>query len=100
MGHIAHRRWEQTYESSVFIWNGTAGDATLEYQADSAEGTSLNFEVRSAATLEALQGSAWRPFGGTVSVAENDRRLQYRVTLRSDNGDRYPVLKRVAISLD
>lgn len=100
MGHIAHRRWEQTYESSVFIWNGTAGDATLEYQADSPEGTSLNFEVRSAATLEALQGSAWRPFGGTVSVAENDRRLQYRVTLRSDNGDRYPVLKRVAISLD
>ena len=100
MGHIAHRRWEQTYESSVFQWDGTAGGATLEYQADAPEGTSLQFEVRSAATLEALQESAWRPIEGRTRVDEADRRLQYRATLRSGNGDRYPVLNRVSITLD
>ena len=100
MGHIAHRRWEQTYESSVFQWDGPAGGATLEYQADAPEGTRLGFELRSAATLAALQGSTWRSFEGRVSVEEHDRRLQYRVTLRSDNGDRYAVLKRVEITLD
>ena len=100
MGHIAHRRWEQTYESSVFRWEGAAGGAALEYQSDAPEGTGLSFELRSADTGEALQGSAWRPFEGSAAVEESDRCLQYRVTLRSDNGDRFAVLKRVAISLD
>ena len=100
MGHIVHRRWEQTYESSVFQWEQTADGATLEYQADAPEGTSLGFELRSADTGEALQGSAWRPFEGSAAVEESDRCLQYRVTLRSDNGDRFAVLKRVAISLE
>lgn len=100
MGHIAHRRWEQTYESSVFLWEETAGGATLEYQADAPEGTRLGFELRSADTPEALQRIGWRPLEGNASVEETDRCLQYRVTLGSDNGDRYPVLKRVTISLD
>ena len=100
MGHIAHRRWEQTYESSVFRWQGTAGRAALDYQADAREGTRLGFELRSAETPEALQGIAWRPLEGNAAVEETDRCLQYRVTFGSDNGDRYPVLKRVAISLD
>ena len=100
MGHIAHRRWEQTYESSVFRWEETAGGATLEYAADAPEGTRLSFELRSAETPRALQGLAWKPFEGTASVENIHRCLQYRATFKSDNGDRYPVLKRVTISLE
>ncbi len=100
MGHIVHRRWEQTYESSVFQWEQTADGATLEYQADAPEGTRLSFELRAADTPEALQGIGWKPLEGDAAVEETDRCLQYRVTLGSDNGDRYPVLKRVAISLE
>ena len=100
MGHIAHRRWEQTYESSIFRWDGTAGGATLEFAADAPEGTRLSFELRSADTPEALEGLAWSAFKGRASVKDTHRCLQYRVTLGSDNGDRYPVLQRVKISLD
>ena len=100
MGHIAHRRWEQTYESSLFHWEGAAGGAALEVQADAPEGTGLSFELRSAETQEALSELAWRPFKQKASVEETHRCLQYRATFRSDNGDRYPVLKRVTISLD
>ena len=100
MGHIAHRRWEQTYESSVFRWEETAGGATLEHAADAPEGTRLSFELRSAETPRALQGLAWKPFEGTAPVENTHRCLQYRATFKSDNGDRYPVLKRVAISLE
>ena len=100
MGHIAHRRWEQTYESSLFHWEGAAGGAALEVQADAPEGTGLSFELRSAETQEALSELAWKPFKQKASVEETHRCLQYRATFRSDNGDRYPVLKRVTISLD
>ena len=100
MGHIAHRRWEQTYESSLIHWEGAAGGAALEVQADAPEGTGLSFELRSAETQEALSELAWRPFKQKASVEETHRCLQYRATFRSDNGDRYPVLKRVTISLD
>ena len=36
---------------------------------------------------------------GDFSIKEGHRCLQYRVVLKSDNGDRYPVVDRVAIEL-
>ncbi len=101
MGHIAHRRWEQTYESSVFGWESTASQARLSYKAEIAEGTQLLFEVRSAPDRARLSQADWRALDtDTATLSDVDRVLQYRARFKSDNGDRYPVLHRVEIGVE
>jgi hypothetical protein len=47
-----------------------------------------------------LAGRAWRPAGaGGFQVDPRDRALQYRVRFLSPNGDRFPVLRAIAVSL-
>src|SRR5437867_819526 len=42
----------------------------------------------------------WEPIDdGRFALRSEDRCLQYRAIFHSDNGDRYPVLDRVAITL-
>ena len=100
MGHIYHRRWEQTYESSIFHWNRAARNVTLEYRADLPKGTRLTFELRSSDRRETLPRISWSRFYGPAPLQNNHRFLQYRATFYSDNGDRYPVLDQVKISLE
>ena len=101
MGHIYHRRWEQTYGSSSFRWNRSAEGARLALKADVPHGTTLALAVRSAAKQADLERQPWRPVRpGRLALERQDRLLQYRATFQSDNGDRFPVLDRVEITLD
>ena len=100
MGHIYHRRWEQTYESSVFEWEDERTWGSVTYKADAPKGTGLAFEVRTAPAAEGLPAQAWRGVGeGGFSIPPQHRVLQYRAVLTSENGDRFPVVDRVRVSV-
>ncbi|MBP62890.1 MAG: hypothetical protein CMJ62_15325 [Planctomycetaceae bacterium] len=100
MGHIYNRKFEQTYESSVFQWHGPAGQGELTSKVDEAVGTELLIEVRSAADDRDLGKKEWRPvLANPFALEPTDRCLQYRATFKSDNGDRYPILDRVTFRL-
>ena len=100
MGHIYHRRWQQTYESSVFEWDGEVRQGQLNHEADVPTGTELFFQVRSATGARGLEAQAWRRIEGhSFAVAGHHRALQYQAVLRSGNGDRYPILDQVRITL-
>lgn len=100
MGHIADRRWRQTYTSSVYEWNEAASAAFLTSLADTPSGASLIFQLRSAPDPAAIEKQPWRDAnsaGATLDAA--DRALQYRAVFASDNGDRFPTLDRVTVEL-
>ena len=100
MGHIAHRRWEQTYESSVFEWDGGATQGRLKSEADTPAGTGLSFEIRNADDAEKLAEQPWRKLAAESFHLESvDRVLQYRATFQSPNGDSFATLRRVEIRL-
>ena len=100
VGHIYHRRWEQTYESSVFAWQEESQGGQLQVRAEVPGQSGLSFEVRSAGDGDKLSRAQWRRLQSeSFSLQPKDRVLQYRATFRSDNGDRYPRLDRVEITL-
>ena len=100
MGHIYHRRWEQAYRSSTFRWGKPAASGELTSETDVPEGTAVRFHVRSAAEESGVDKRPWREVqSGKFRLKPTDRCLQYRVLFKSDNGDQYPVLDRVVISL-
>ena len=99
MGHIYHRRWEQTYTSSVFDIERPCSRGELRYRAQVPTGTRLSFSVRSA--TEELEGQPWHKVepGAPFTLSTEHSYLQYRATLGSDNGDRFPILDRVEVKL-
>jgi hypothetical protein len=100
IGHIANRKYEQSYESSVFAWNTGANGGTVEIAAEIPGGAGLHCEVRSAPDRKALEKAAWKSAGdGEFSLDANDRCLQYRLVLTSANGDRYPLVDKITISI-
>ncbi len=100
MGHIADRKFEQRYESSIFAWNKAARGGLLEADARVPAGAGLYCEVRSARSRESLEQQRWRPVeAGRFSLNPDDRYLRYRLVLTSDNGDRYPVVDKIAIKV-
>ena len=100
MGHIYDRKHRQRYESSVFQWDQPVEAGRLGYQAEMPEGAKLEFAIRSAATKDAICAQPWRTVSSdSFSLEPGDRCSQYQVTLKSDNGDRYPVLDKVRIEL-
>ena len=101
MGHIANRKWQQTYESSVFKWDQPATGGKLKFKAKMPPGTGLKFAIRSAPKRPELERQAWREVClGRFKLKPRDRLLQYRVKFKSDNGDRYPRLDRIEIELE
>ncbi len=100
MGHIYHRNWSQTYESSVCPLDRPASTGRLRREADVPTGATLAFEVRTAENKADLSGEAWREVAhGAFPLPARARFLQYRARFGSDNGDRYPQLERVVIEL-
>jgi len=102
MGHLYDRTWQQAYKSSVFRMQDQPENGKLTYRAKVAEGTALEFSVRSAAQRDQLESAVWRKVGreGRFPLNRRDKYLQYRAVFRSDNGDRYPLIDRVQIELD
>ena len=100
VGHIYHRRWEQTYESSLFRWDRSLGSGRLNFKAKVPTGARFSFSVRSAASETAIEREQWRAIQTSpFELASQDRYLQYRVKFHSKNGDAYPVLDQVSIAL-
>ena len=100
MGHIYHRRWEQSYESSIFVWDGKATRGALKSEAQRPPGTALLFEVRAASQRDDLSQKKWQAVKeGSFQLEATDRALQYRALFKSDNGDRFPILDRVTVQL-
>jgi len=100
IGHIANRKYEQTYESSVFVWEKEAEGGTVEIAAEIPARADVRCEVRSAPSREALVGRAWRRVeDGRFGLAAEDRSLQYRIVLTSANGDRHPVIDKITIKI-
>ena len=101
MGHIYHRRWEQTYESSVFKWEAERTRGSITYKADTPKGTGLAFELRTAAAAQELPQQAWRSVEESgFTIPPQHRAIQYRAVLTSDNGDRFPVVDQVRVSVE
>ena len=100
IGHIATRKYEQTYDSSVFEWQTAVTSGAIKAGARIGKGEQLAWLVRSAATPAELDASEWRAVqDNAFTLQAGDRALQYRAVFRSDNGDRYPTLEKVEISL-
>lgn len=63
----------------------------------------MNFYVRTAADEKGLIKQDWKLVNnktGLFGVSPNNRFLQYRAVFVSDNGDRYPGLDKVVVSLN
>lgn len=100
MGHIYDRKHRQRYESSIFEWDRPAETGRLTCQAKMPDGTRLAFAIRFAADKDAVSAHPWSEVSSDSFSLESDARcLQYKVTFKSDNGDRYPILDRVSIEL-
>lgn len=100
VGHIYDRKFRHTFESRMFQWTEAARQGTLASKETAPAGSRLEFSVRSAASKADLAAAQWRPVvKGIFPVDIAHRAMQYCATLHSDNGDRYPVLDRVEISL-
>ena len=100
MGHIYNRKWEQTYVSSVFTWKQDTKKGKLTFKANVPGGSKLVFSVRSAPGKEDLVDMAWQEVKrGKFKLSPGDRFLQYKALFVSDNGDRFPVLDRVTVTI-
>lgn len=101
MGHNYNRSWQQRYESSVYNWSKSAKKLKLTYIVDQPEGTNLTFDLRTAANEGDLEKKEWLLVddSGLVTLNVKDRYLQYRAVFTSDNGDRFPVLDKVSITI-
>ena len=100
MGHIEHRRWEQSYTSAVFEWKSGRTRGRVTYRGEVPAGAALSFQIRSAEKAGELPSQPWKDTSsGAFSLRASDRSLQYRAILKSGNGDRYPVIDRVMVTL-
>ncbi len=100
MGHIYTRKSEQSYISSIKNWNTKVKEGKISYDATILSETRLILTVRSSATEDTLNAKEWRILeNDKFTVGDKDRYIQYKFTLISENGDKYPVLKKVSLSL-
>jgi len=101
MGNIYDRSWRQTYESSVFQWNKNRIKGKINCVAEIPGGTQLVLEIRSSPGKTGLAGGKWirADDSGYFNLKPADRYLQYKAVFVSDNGDRFPVVDKVAIEL-
>jgi len=100
VGHIYHHGYRQAFESRVFSWQDKAASGKLTCKVSLAPGTRIVFSVRSATDNDSLTMRPWTSVtNNTFAPQPIDRRMQYRADFHSDNGDRYPILDRVNITL-
>jgi len=103
VGNIYDRSYKETYTSSVFTSDKPYTRAHLEARADIPAKSRLEWAVRAAGTESELERETWKELGtqpiSTFELPAGARCLQYRAIFVSDNGDRYPILRRVEVSL-
>ncbi len=101
VGSIYDRSYRKSYTSSVFTLNRACSKGSFDVQAEIPGKTRLEISWRSAASPTDLATRPWQIYSeNEFRLNSSDRYLQYRAVFVSDNGDRYPVFKRVAVTLD
>lgn len=100
VGHIYDRKYRHRFDSRVFRWENSVSSGTLQADASAPRGTKLELIIRSADSADVLANQPWLPVANrSFPVSSQHRFAQYRATLISDNGDRYPLVRRVEIEL-
>jgi len=103
VGHVYSRSYRQQYVSSVFAFGDPCRGGTLAWSGQAKFKSRLEMSIRSAKTEEELARQPWRSLGPTsesrFDLDATDRCLQYRAVFISANGDCYPVLDRVGVTL-
>lgn len=98
IGHILTRKYEQSFTSRVFELNAGSVNGQISYEAAFISGGRVTVQVKSSENRESLMNESWREVKNSkFSINRNERVLQYRLTLRSDNGDNFPTVKSVAL---
>jgi hypothetical protein len=102
VGNIMDRRFRETYTSRALPWSGEKSRGKLTCDAKTPFRSRLEFSVRFADSKDGLESQPWirTATAQEFTVAPSARVLQYKADFISSNGDSYPVLHRVSISLD
>ncbi|MCW5550425.1 MAG: VCBS repeat-containing protein [Opitutaceae bacterium] len=99
-GNIYDRRHREKFTSAPLAWSQPATAGSVAVTATTPHGARVAVAVRSAANAEALARAPWQEAAaGRFTTAGTDRVLQYRLILHSANGDAYPVVSEVRLSL-
>ena len=106
-GNIRDRRFEETYVSAPVEIDGTPeAQLVLGWQADCSLGSTIRFQVRTAASREALAQAKWDGPTGADSYFDGSEPkaglplagatwVQYKAFFRSADGSNYPILREV-----
>jgi len=100
-GHIATRAWKQTYESAIHSLSGSASRLRWETAGDLPDGAQVQFAARWAASKTEIESKPWVPgTGAQLAFDPAARAVQYRLTLVSPDGDRYPSVSSVTLRFE
>ncbi len=100
MGHIYNRKWEESYTSAVFDVDSRRTRGVIRCEAEIPQGAQLVLYQKSASAGEDIGSCTWKEIqNGEFTLNAGARSFQYRISLISDNGDRYPVVKSVSIDI-
>ncbi len=100
VGNIADRSYVETYESPVMTWQDSFRNGKIAVDADVPPGSRLTLQVRSSRSTTTIDSTPWSTVdGGVFDLAADDRVLQYKILFESANGDRFPILNSVSVSL-
>ncbi len=108
LGNIFDRRNEYDYISSGY-YCGSRTPAILSWRAQTPAGSSVQFQLRTAASEPALETASWTgPSGpgshytqpGSIAPGPSGSWIQYRAVLVSASGAASPVINEVAINFN
>lgn len=100
IGNLADRSFTESYDSAVLSWNAPVRRGRIEAAAEIPAGARLDLQIRSAPEAAVLKTADWQAVPkGAFTVGDRDRVLQYRALFVSPNGDRFPILDSVSISI-
>jgi hypothetical protein len=101
VGNTIDRGLYEDYVSAPRAFETGQRPARLAWKAQTPLGTSVKFDVRYAATAEALEQAGWKPVeksGAALSVPDDARHMQYRARLITPNGGATPYLESVTVT--
>ena len=100
IGNIANRQHEEIFTSRILTWESFQHSGQIKVEATTPFESRVSIQIRSAADATSLNSAGWRNVTtGSFNLSAADRALQYRLTLKSMNGDAYPIVQKVNVSL-
>lgn len=100
IGNIANRQHEEIFTSRILTWESFQRSGQIKVEATTPFESRVAIQIRSAADATSLNSARWRNVtAGSFNLSAADRALQYRLTLKSLNGDSYPIVQKINVSL-